>query len=95
MDFGSYLPSSKGLRAPDVEHIRYDIAEDWSGDWAIFFRIVVSDEVSGSDKRLRDIATKVAAHLADRLDFAAMGLLPYYNFRSVSEQAVLREEAWA
>jgi hypothetical protein len=61
----------------------------------LFFRIVVSDEVSASDKRLRDIAAKVGSHLSERLDFAAMGLLPYYNFRRVSEQTVLREEAWA
>jgi hypothetical protein len=29
---------------PDVRHIRYEIGEDWSGQWAIFFRIVMSDE---------------------------------------------------
>jgi hypothetical protein len=27
---------------PDVVRIRYDIGEDWSGQWAIFFRIVLS-----------------------------------------------------
>jgi hypothetical protein len=47
------------------------------------------------EKRLRDVATQVVWRLADRLDFAALGLFPYHNFRSVSEQAVLREEAWA
>jgi hypothetical protein len=30
------------LLAPDVVHIRYDIGEDWSGDWAIFFRVVLA-----------------------------------------------------
>jgi hypothetical protein len=39
----------KGVRAaeaalkPDVVRIRYDIGEDWSGQWAIFFRVVLSD----------------------------------------------------
>jgi len=80
--------------APDVQHIRYDIAEDWSGDWAIYFRVVVSDEAS-AQPRLRDVANKVESGLAERLDFSGMGLLPYFNFRSVSEQAALREEAWA
>lgn len=79
--------------APDVVHIRYDIAQDWSGDWAIFFRVVLSDEASKT--RLRNIANTVVWRLADRLDFPSMGLFPYHNFRSVSEQAVLREEAWA
>ncbi len=81
------------LLAPDVQHIRYDIAQDWSGDWAIFFRVVLSDEAS--KMRLRDITTKVVSQLAARLDFSAMGLFAYHNFRSVSEQAVLQEEAWA
>jgi hypothetical protein len=81
------------LLAPDVVHIRYDIGRDWSGDWAIFFRVLLSDEASRA--RLREVATQVAWRLAERLDFPAMGLFPYHNFRSVSEQDVLREEAWA
>ena len=81
------------LLAPDVMHIRYDIDQDWSGDWAIFFRIVLSDEASGA--RLRSVTAEVVHRLAERLDFSSLGLFPYHNFRSVSEQAVLREEAWA
>lgn len=79
--------------APDVVHIRYEIATDWSGDWAIFFRVLLSDEAGA--QRLRDVATKVVARLANHLDFGALGLLAYHNFRSESEQSVLREEAWA
>jgi hypothetical protein len=78
---------------PDVVHIRYEIGQDWSGQWAIFFRVLLSDDAG--EKRLREVATQVVWRLADRLDFAALGLFPYHNFRSVSEQAVLREEAWA
>ncbi len=81
------------LLAPDVQHIRYDIAQDWSGDWAIFFRVVLSDEAS--KMRLREITRKVVSQLATRLDFSAMGLFAYHNFRNVSEQAELKEEAWA
>jgi hypothetical protein len=79
--------------APDVAHIRYEIATDWSGDWAIYFRVVLSDEAS--QQRLRDIATKVVGRLADRLDFQALDLFPYHHFRNESEQAVLRDAAWA
>jgi len=81
------------LFAPDVVHIRYEIGTDWSGDWAIFFRVVLSDEAS--KQRLRDVATQVVHELAGRLDFPALDLCPYHNFRSESEQAALREEAWA
>jgi hypothetical protein len=82
-----------GLLAPDVVHIRYDIGRDWSGDWAIFFRVLLSDDASKT--RLREVAAQVVWRLAERLDFQSMGLFPYHNFRSVSEQDVLREEAWA
>ena len=79
--------------APDVQYIRYDIGQDWSGDWAVFFRIMLSDEASRT--RLREVASKVVSELDRRLDFLSMGLLRYHNFRSVSEQAVLQEKAWA
>src|SRR5215475_10716166 len=79
--------------APDVVRIRYDIGEDWSGQWAIFFRVVLTDDAAR--RRLREIANSVVRRLAERLDFPAMGVFPYHNFRSSSEQAELREEAWA
>ena len=78
---------------PDVRHIRYEIEEDWSGQWAIFFRVVLSDEAA--TQRLRDVATNVVWRLAERLDSTALGVFPYHNFRSESEQAILQEEAWA
>ncbi len=78
---------------PDVIHIRHEIGEDWSGQWAVFFRVVLSDDAA--KHRLREVATNVVWRLAERLDFAALGVFPYHNFRSESEQAALREEAWA
>jgi hypothetical protein len=79
--------------APDVVHIRYEIGEDWSGQWSIFFRVVLTDDAA--KRRLRDVATKVVWALARRLDFPSMDVLPYHNFRSVSEQEALQEPAWA
>ena len=78
---------------PDVVRIRYEIGEDWSGQWAIFFRVVLTDEAA--KHRLRDVATKVVGGLARHLDFPGMGVSPYHNFRSESEQATLQEPAWA
>ena len=79
--------------APDVVRIRYEIGEDWSGQWAIFFRVVLSDDAA--KRRLRDIAGKVVWGLAGQLDFPGMGVFPYHNFRSASEQEALQEPAWA
>jgi hypothetical protein len=78
---------------PDVVRIRYEIGEDWSSQWAIFFRVVLTDDAAR--RRLRDVATKVVWELARQLDFPGMGVFPYHNFRSESEQATLQEPAWA
>ncbi len=78
--------------APDVVYIRHNIAQDWSGDWAVYFRVIISDEAGRT--RLREVTTKVEKFLESRLKPLSMGLLSYYNFRGVSEQAVLREESW-
>jgi hypothetical protein len=77
----------------DVVRIRYEIGQDWSGQWAIFFRIVLTDDAAR--RRLRENATKIVWGLAQELDFPGMGVFPYHNFRSVSEQARLQEPAWA
>lgn len=81
------------IAAPDVVRIRYEIAEDWSGEWSIFFRVVLTDDAAR--QRLRDVATRVVGELARQLDFPGLGVFPYHNFRSESEQAILREPAWA
>lgn len=79
--------------APHVVRIRYEIGRDWSDQWAIFFRIVLTDDAARH--HLHDLRGKVVSGLARHLDFAALGVDPYHNFRSVSEQAALREPAWA
>ena len=73
--------------------IPYEIGEDWSGQWAIFFRIVLKDDAAR--RRLRDVATTVVWGLARQLEFPGIGVFPYHNFRSESEQAMLQEPAWA
>ena len=80
--------------SPWVRHIRYDIAQDWSGQWAIFFRVLLSDEASRG-KNLRDITNRVVWRMSERLDLPELGLFPYFDFRSESEQATLREPEWA
>ena len=40
--------------ARDVVRIRYSIGEDWTGQWAIFFRVVLTNDAAR--RRLRDAA---------------------------------------
>jgi hypothetical protein len=78
---------------PDVVRIRYEIAEDWNSEWAIFFRVVLTDDAARH--RLGEVANEVIRGLENQLDFPGLGVYPYHNFRSVSEQAMLQEPAWA
>jgi hypothetical protein len=72
----------------DIVRIRYDVGTDWSGDWAIYFRILLSDEAS-KDSRLHHVAQRVTKRLREKIKPEELGVLPYYNFRSESEQAEL------
>ncbi len=84
-----------GALGPDVIHVRYTLGQDWSGEDAIFFRILLSDRASKKEQLLR-VTNRVANHIVQRLEpVEQWGLLPYFDFRSQSEQAALREEAWA
>jgi hypothetical protein len=78
----------------DVVRIRYNFGEDWTGDEAIFFRIVLKDSSTTKEK-----LGPVARRIRDALDIATKpwdkGLLTYCNFRSESEQKTLKEESWS
>ena len=80
---------------PDVVRLRYTLGQDWSGESAIFFRIVLSERASRRDQlwnSTSQIETAIVQHLQP---LEQWGVLPYFNYRSQSEQATLQEEAWA
>ena len=78
---------------PDVARIRHSIEDDWSGEPAIYFRVLLADAASRED-RLRAITERVREVVMGRVDPYEYGLTPYFRFRSVSEQAELRDRAW-
>lgn len=79
--------------APRVKYIRYALGPDWRGKWAIFFKIVLADEVS-TGTALREITTRVVWRMSELLDLPDLGLFPHFDFRTESEQAALDEPAW-
>ncbi len=79
--------------APDVVRIRYSVGEDWNGSPAVFFRVVLSDNAS-LRKHLREATQRVTSTVFLEVRPDELGLQRYFNFRSVSEQAKLQEEAW-
>lgn len=79
---------------PDVVRLTYVLGEDWSGDAAISFRLVLADEVGERIRRgetvqyLRDAITRKLKPLEE------WGLLPYFSIRTESEQARSSDDTW-
>ena len=80
--------------APAVQRINYEIRQDWTGEWAIYFHVLLSDEASDRD-HLRDVVTRVDRRMMDELDIPSLGMFPHFSFRSQSEQDKVNEPAWA
>ena len=80
--------------APEVVRIRYALTFDSTGSEAIFFRILLSDRASKPDhlyETAERITTKILKTVHPQERF---GIEAYFNFRSESEQAELRESSW-
>ena len=80
----------------EVVRVRYNIGEDWSGDTALYFRVVLADSVAVDRKTFVDAAERVSAAFRERLQpLENWGLFPHVNFRSNAEQAELNDPKWA
>lgn len=78
---------------PDVVRIMYSFAVDWQGEQSLFFRVILSDAASVPN-RLRETTQQVRLKIMTEIKADELGLQCYFNFRSRSEQAALREPAW-
>ena len=72
-----------------VVRIRHSYGDDGTGAPAVYFRILVSDEVA-HQPQLREVSRRLA--IEARTD--ENGLRAYFDFRSVSEQQELQYPAW-
>jgi hypothetical protein len=73
-----------------VRYIRYSFDQDWTGEWAVFFRVVLSDEAASRTRR-NEIISRVISQITDELDLPNLGMMPHFNFRTESEQAELND----
>ena len=75
-----------------VVNLRYTVDDDWSGDPAIFFWITLSDEAARR-ATLSQTSRRIVDFITQRIDpIGQWDLIPYFSFRSQSEQATLQEE---
>jgi hypothetical protein len=79
--------------APDVVDIDFTLGEDWSGDPAVFFRIVLSDDAS-RESRLREVVRRVPTEVDKDVKPLDLGLSSYFTYRSQSENEELNNKGW-
>jgi hypothetical protein len=79
--------------APHVIRIRLRAGKDWSEHPALYFRVVLSDEASLRDG-LEEVTGRVRGKLVEGLGLAGLEHIPYFRFRSLSEQEKLQDPAW-
>jgi hypothetical protein len=93
--FESAVKEVEGAFRPEIVRVRYDFGDDSTGEPAVFFRILLSDTASRRD-RLRGIASRIETAIYRRVEpLEQWGVLPYFTYRSQSEQAQLNDPAWA
>jgi hypothetical protein len=79
----------------EVVRVSYSMGTDSTGELSIFFRIVLADAASSEDK-LAEVTSRIAAILFDEIrPQENWGLLPYFSFRSKSEQEKRNDPEWA
>jgi hypothetical protein len=80
---------------PNVVYIRHSLGNDWTGEPAVFFKVLLSDAASNRDQLL-SVANQIEDALVWQIEpLEQWGVLPYFNYRSQSEQADMKEAAWA
>ena len=78
----------------EVVRVKYNLDTDSTGDPSIFFRIVLTDAACRED-RLMASADRVEKILSDKVrPRENWGLLPYFSYRSKSEQDKLSDPKW-
>jgi hypothetical protein len=93
-DLVKKLNRVRAFLPPDVVQWHYTVGNDWSGDPAIFFTIVITDDAS-KPENLRRVTTAITNLIAQKVDpLNRWDLFPYFTFRSQSEQAKRKDEAF-
>ena len=78
---------------PDVVRIRFRLGEDWTGDPAIFFNLVVTGD-SVKTRRYFELTREIRNRLQDMFGFPETGYMAFTGVRGESEQANIKDPAW-
>ena|SRR5258708_4662253 len=94
-EFASAVEELERVLAPEVVRLRYSLGEDWTGEPAVFFRVILSDAVVSRRDRLGQFVNDISFTVHMQLEpVEKWGVLPYYHYRSQAEQAQMKDPAW-
>ena len=84
---------------PEVVRVRYNIGEDWTGEPALYFRVVLVDSAVPNVKdftKVGEVTERIRTPFFEELQpLERWGLFPHMNFRTESEQDQLNDPKWA
>jgi uncharacterized protein YPO0396 len=81
---------------PQVVRILHTLGNDSTGEPAVFFLILLSDETASHRDRLWSVTNRISMEIEQRIEpLDQWGVLPYFSFRSQFEHMQMNEPAWA
>jgi hypothetical protein len=86
----------------DIEYIRYSIRDDWAGEPALFFRVLLKDRSYPkpfvlADPRFAeivDLCNQIRSEIRSLVRASGLDLYTHSSFRLASEQLELRDPEW-
>ncbi len=88
-EFAAAVAAVETQLRPQVVRIQHTFGDDWTGEPSVFFMVILSDSASRRE-RLLTIANEVSTALVQQIaPLEEWGVLPYFSFRSQSEQVKL------
>ena len=76
--------------APDVVDIITALGNDWTGEPAVFFTVILSDAAASKHDQLLNVANRASSFIVRHVEpLEKWGVLPYFTYRSHAEQAKL------
>ena len=79
--------------APAVLRIDSTLGDDWTGEPAVFFMVILEDSATAPDRLLKEANRASRAIVQEVQPLERWGVLPYFNFRSQSEHAQMEQPA--
>jgi hypothetical protein len=74
--------------APEVVDIIPTLGNDWTGEPAVFFTVILSDAVARMPDQLLKVTNRVSDFMVQQVaPLEEWGVLPYFTFRTHAEQA--------